>query len=211
MKLLNDNEKGLQNSKNFGKTLIIYAHPNTKGHSPIILDEVKKKLKEIKQDYEVIDLYKINYDPVLHEDEHYTAGNYNVSKQNKEFQKKIKQTKKLIFIYPIWWNSTPAIFKGFVDRVFTHRFAFVYKNKRPVGLLKDKKAVVIASSGAPKFFYWMIEKNIGLKQMTKYTLKFCGIKSKSFLIGNSSEFNDKQQKKIETQVGKALHYLYEVK
>ena len=193
------------------KTLIIYAHPNTQGHSPIILDEVKKKLIELKQDYEIIDLYKIKYDPVLHEDEHYTAGGYNVSKQNKEFQKKIKQTKKLIFIYPIWWNSTPAILKGFVDKVFTGQFAFIYKNNMPKGLLKGKKAVVIASSGAPKFFYWLIEKNIGLKQITKYTLNFCGIESKSYLVGNSSQFNEKQHKKIIKQVKKGLNYLYDVK
>ena len=65
------------------KTLIIYAHPKTEGHPPIILEEVKSFLKDFGEDYEIIDLYKIKYDPVLHEEEHYTSGNRNISKQNK--------------------------------------------------------------------------------------------------------------------------------
>ena len=39
------------------KTLIVYAHPNTQGHNHKVLEEVKSKLKESKQDCEVIDLY----------------------------------------------------------------------------------------------------------------------------------------------------------
>ena len=190
------------------KTLIIYAHPNTPAHNPKILEEVKVGLKKLKQDYEIIDLYKLKYDPILHEDEHYTSGNYNISRQNKEFQKKIKQSKNLIFIYPIWWNSMPAILKGFIDRVFTGRFAFIYKNKMPVGLLKGKRAIVFTSSGAPNIFYKIIERSFGSKQMTRYILHFCGIKSKFFNIGSSIELNENQKNKIKKQVLKGMKYLY---
>lgn len=50
------------------QTLIIYAHPNTPGHNPLILREVESNLKQSNQRYEIIDLYKIKYDPILHED-----------------------------------------------------------------------------------------------------------------------------------------------
>ena len=102
----------------------------------------------------------------------------------------------------------PAILKGFIDRVFTNNFAFTYKNKMPVGLLKGKKAVVFTTSGAPKLFFKLMEKDFGAKQLTKYTLKFCGIKSKYFVVGNATFFNDKQKRKIKKQVKNGLKYLH---
>ena len=47
------------------KTLTIYAHPNTPGHCPKILQEVQNNLDSKKGEYEPIDLYGIGYDPVL--------------------------------------------------------------------------------------------------------------------------------------------------
>ena len=72
------------------KTLIIYSHPNTQGHCSYILEIVEKKLQEKNTEYEIIDLYKTNYDPILHENELYTSGNKYVDTINLEFQEKIK-------------------------------------------------------------------------------------------------------------------------
>jgi NAD(P)H dehydrogenase (quinone) len=144
----------------------------------------------------------------LHEDEHYSSGNKNITQQNKEFQNKIKKSNKLIFIYPVWWNSSPAILKGFIDRVFTSGFGFFYKNRMPHGLLNGKKAVVFVTSGAPRLFFRLFEKDIAAKQMTEYTLKFCGINSRYWVIGNAMQLNEKQKRKIAKKVGKGLNYLF---
>ena len=190
------------------KTLIIYAHPETEGHCINILNEVEKRLKFKRIDYELIDLYKINYDPVLKDSEHYTSGNFEITKQNKDFQNKISKANKLIFIYPNWWNSMPAVLKGFIDRVFVARFAFRYKGRIPYGLLKGKKAVVFLTTGAPLIFFKIIEGSRAKKSISKDILKFSGIKSKVFIISNSFELNKKQMIKIKKAVKKGLNYLY---
>lgn len=190
------------------ETLIIYAHPKTKGYCPEIMSEVLKQLKIRGLKYDVIDLYKIKYDPVLHEKEHYTAGGYDVSKQNKEFQSKIKKAKKLIFIYPIWWASMPAILKGFIDRVFVGRFAFTYVNGVPKGLLKGRKAAIFTTSGAPKFFSWLFQGGSTIKGIKNMILGFCGIKSKVFQLGSAQEYNSKRKGEIRKLVKKGLDYLY---
>ncbi|MDP7457809.1 MAG: NAD(P)H-dependent oxidoreductase, partial [Candidatus Woesearchaeota archaeon] len=89
------------------KTVIVYAHPQTPGHCPEILKEVEAYHKEHGIEYELLDLYKMKYDPVLHENEHYTAGegHWDVSKENKRIRQLILDNNKLIFIYPVWWNS----------------------------------------------------------------------------------------------------------
>ncbi len=186
------------------KTLIIYAHPNTKGHCSAILKEVETNLKSRNIDYEVIDLYKINYDPVLKENELYTVGNRNISKENLKFQDKIRKSNKLIFIFPVWWNDMPAILKGFLDRILTSGFAFKWQGKRPVGLLKDKKAIVFLTTAAPKLFYRIFEGGRAIKIIKKDILKFCGIKSKVFHLGSANKMKDSKINSIRNLVKKGL-------
>jgi len=185
------------------KTLIIYAHPNTPGHCSYILEQVKAKLDT--KEYEILDLYKIKYDPVLHENELYTAGGEDISKQDLEIQNKIKRSNHLIFIYPVWWGSMPAILKGFFDKVFKNGFAFKFKDKKGVGLLKDKTATIFITSGASKLVYLLFLGNIPKKIIKRLILGFCGIKSKFYHIGNCTIINEKKKQEIKKVVNKALN------
>lgn len=185
------------------KTLIIYAHPKTGGHCPYILEKLKDNLASKKINYDIIDLYRIKYDPILHENEHYTRGNKDISPQNKRFQKMISRSDHLIFIYPVWWNSSPAILRGFIERVFTPGFAYNYVNGIPKGLLKGKKATILTTYGAPKIFASLFQKE-ARKFMEKHVLKFCGIRSRSYYICKATEFNEKQKNTIAKMVEKAI-------
>jgi NAD(P)H dehydrogenase (quinone) len=190
------------------KTLIIYAHPNTGGHCSEILKSVISELKEKKEDYLLWDLYKMKYDPILQDKEHYTRGNYTVSKQNKEIQKHISNSEKLIFIYPVWWNSMPAVLKGFIDCVFIARFAFKFVKGMPIGLLKGKKSAVFITSGASNLFSYIFQGKRAAKIMKKDILQYCGIKTKVFQYGKALEFNDNSKTKINKLVKKGLNWLY---
>ncbi|GGU46525.1 hypothetical protein GCM10010259_41710 [Streptomyces daghestanicus] len=39
-------------------------------------------------------------------------------------QEKLLWADTLVFPFPLWWNTMPAILKDWVDRVFTSRFAY---------------------------------------------------------------------------------------
>ncbi|MBI2134661.1 NAD(P)H-dependent oxidoreductase [Candidatus Woesearchaeota archaeon] len=196
------------------KTLIIYAHPETKGHCPLILKEMESLHKKEKIPYEVIDLYKIKYDPVLKASEHYTAGNRAVSGQNKIFQEKIRAADRLIFIHPVWWGSYPAVLKGFIDRVFTSGFAF---NLKPLGFLglampikhlKGKKAAVLQTTGSPKIITATYLGNRFKKTLKHETFAFCGIKSRYFQIDKATQVTEKQVSRIKKEAKKAMGWLY---
>ncbi|MBT3405996.1 NAD(P)H-dependent oxidoreductase [Candidatus Woesearchaeota archaeon] len=182
------------------KPLVIYAHPKTNGHCSTILGEVKKYFKSHKIKYDLIDLYAEKYDALLHEKEHYTAGGYSVSKRNKEIQKMILATDKLIFIYPVWWGSMPAVLKGFIDRVFVGRFAFKFRGKIPVGLLKGKKALVFLTTGSASWIYKLIMSNRAVKLIKNDILGFCGVKAKVCQIGGCTKLTDAQKIKIQKVV-----------
>jgi NAD(P)H dehydrogenase (quinone) len=187
--------------------LVIYAHPNKDGHCGYFLSIIKKKLKEKELEYELVDLYEDNFGPVLKPSEHYTSGHDEIAPEVRNMQKKIKSSKKLIFIYPTWWQNVPSILKGFIDRVFTPNFAYKYKGKFPKGLLKGKKAVIFTSAGAPRIITKLTAADRSVKVVKKDILKFCGIKAKAFVADKALELTDSQKKKIEKKAGRAVKYL----
>lgn len=201
------------------KTLVIYAHPSTPGHCAEILKQVKAELKKRRESFEVLDLYDMRYDAVMHEDEHYTTPEHRkVTVLNQQIQQKISQSNNLIFIYPIWWNAMPAILKGFMEKVFTPKFAFSYVRlwyaswlfgAVPMPLLKGKRAAVLTTSSSKTWVFWLFEGQYrGLRIMIHDTLGFFGIKAKNFHLGGAIKLTDANKAKIRRNVVSALNWLY---
>ena len=98
---------------------------------------------------EIRDLYKMNFNPVLHPDEFYSqkdgigATPEDVSTE----QNYIKKADYIIFAYPNWHDTTTAIVKGYQERVFAKKFAYDFNSKGHVGLLKDKAIFTLMNCG----------------------------------------------------------------
>lgn len=95
-----------------------------------------------------------------------------------KIQEEIINADHLVFIYPTWWGTYPALLKGFIDRVFLPKFAFKYRDNSLLWdkLLKGKTARIIVTMDTPKWYYSLIYKNPGHNSMKKGVLEFCGIK-----------------------------------
>lgn len=189
------------------KTLIVYAHPNKKGFCGEILRCTEDHLRRVGADYQIINLYEEQYDPVMKNEEHYTSGGYEISQENKKYQQLISDAKNLVFIFPTWWQGMPAILKGFFDRVLTPRFAFTYKGKFPVGLLKNYKATVFTTSAGPRIYTHFGAGDRAIKNSTKDILGFCGIKAKGVALGDAREMDELKKKEIEKKVSVGLNHL----
>lgn len=93
-------------------------------------------------------------------------------------QEKIKWADHLVWIYPVWWGSYPAIMKGFLDRTFLPGFAFK-KRENSVWwdkLLTNKSARIICTLDQPAWYYWLAYREPSTNAFKKLTLEFCGIK-----------------------------------
>lgn len=188
--------------------LIIYAHPNHDGHNGIFLEKISQELKNQNMSFDLIDLYAINYDPVLKDSELYSQGKKEVSEQNTEFQNKIKEADKLLFIYPAWWQNMPAILKGFIDRVFVSGFAFVYKLGIPLPLLKGKKAAVVTTGGGPNIYHRLIIGQTPNNILSRHVLNFVGIRTKNFHLGLANKTPDENMiSRIEKLKNEVIKYL----
>lgn len=130
-------------------TTIVFCHPWHGSFNKAILDVITAKFDQENKPYQVIDLPKDKFDPTYSEAE---LSTYNEGKALDplvlKYQGMIDASDQMIFIYPIWWGTMPAILKGFFDKVLLKDYAFNYNNGW-TPLLKIGKSTVITTSQAP--------------------------------------------------------------
>lgn len=89
----------------------------------------------------------------------------------------IRWADHLVFVYPTWWGTMPAILKGFFDRVFLPGFAFKYREHSPLWdkLLSGKSARLIVTMDTPAWYNRLVYRHAGHRVMKQNILQFCGI------------------------------------
>ena len=130
---------------------IVYCHPYDKSFNHALLQAVTDKLSGLGREYDVINLYGENFNPVL---DSVGLGLYSKGETDDEmvrrYQKALEQTDHLIYIFPIWWGMMPAMLKGFIDKVFLRGIIYDYT---PEGALMPclsiDKTTLITTSESP--------------------------------------------------------------
>lgn len=99
-------------------------------------------------------------------------------------QEQLKWADHIVWIYPVWWGSVPAIMKGFLDRILLPGFAFKKKEGswKWDKFLTGKTARMICTMDQPAWFYRLINSSPSHSAMKKLCMGFIGIKT----IGISS-------------------------
>lgn len=149
------------------KVLIVFAHPESKSFNGALRDVAVAALKEQGHEVQVSDLYQMRWRPALGvedfigerlnpdfldlsaEQEFMSAPTPDVHEE----QQKVLWCDLIIFQYPLWWFTMPAILKGWVDRVMTRGFAYATGCKYDNGMLKGRKAMISTTTGTASSLY----------------------------------------------------------
>ncbi|XP_027871769.1 NAD(P)H dehydrogenase [quinone] 1-like isoform X2 [Xiphophorus couchianus] len=93
-------------------------------------------------------------------------------------QRKLEEAQLIIFQFPLYWFSVPAVLKGWFDRVLTQGFAFSLQKIYSKGVFKDKKALLSFTTGAPESMFQPDgidgDINVTLWPLQNGILNFCG-------------------------------------
>lgn len=136
---------------------IIYTHPNAGSFNHEILNTLSNYFSRNDEEFEVIDLYGDNFNPILsaEELEDYSQGQ-TCDELVKKYQRRINNSDELIFIFPIWWHNMPAMLKGFLDRVMLSGFAYDESDGWKGLLTHIKRVTVVTTSTTTKDY--LVEK-----------------------------------------------------
>ena len=157
--------------------LIVYAHPNPKSFCHAIKEEIEARIKQQGAEPVVRDLYQQGFNSALSSGDFVQFLQHVTPADIQKEQEFIRKADVLIFVYPVWWFSMPAILKGYIDRVFSRGFAYEPAGHIIKGLLPGKKVMIFSTTGGPRFAYFLL----GYKAAIKTTIdagifKFCGMK-----------------------------------
>jgi len=162
------------------KILVIDCHPDPESYCASLADSYIEAAKTAGHEVESICIRDLEFNPNL---EFGYRKRTELEPDLLESQNLIKNAEHLIWIFPVWWGSLPAISKGFIDRVFLPGFAFQKRDGSLLWdkLLKGKSARLISTMDQPSWFYRLVYGRP----------KFTGVKKvKSTSIGPIRESSD---------------------
>ncbi|XP_018606901.1 NAD(P)H dehydrogenase [quinone] 1 isoform X1 [Scleropages formosus] len=175
--------------------LIVYAHQSPNSFNAAARDVAVDVLQGQGCQVTVSDLYAMGFKPaataqdIIGELQNPDHFRYNeeamvawqegrLSEDISAEQRKVEEANLIIFQFPMYWFSMPAILKGWVDRVLTQGFAFTLPKMYNNGAFKDKKAILSFTTGAsePMFLPDGIngDMNVTLWPIQYGVLNFCG-------------------------------------
>lgn len=147
----------------------MYAHPEPASFSAALKNLAVEVLTEAGHQVQVSDLYALKFDPAggpadfverqdpatfryQREQIHASAAGLFVPALRDEMDK-LAWADFLIFQFPLWWFSLPAILKGWVDRVFAMGFSYNSGQSYESGVFRGKRAMLSFTTGGPASGY----------------------------------------------------------
>ena len=156
------------------KILIINGHPDKESFNSALVEAYKKGALSANADVKEIHVRDLKFNPNL---QFGYRRRKDLEPDLLKAQEQILWVDHLVWVYPVWWGSLPAILKGFIDRVFLPGFAF-RKRENSVWwdkLLKNKTDRIISTMDQPNWYYWLVYGQPSHNAMKKLTLEFSGI------------------------------------
>ncbi|MFZ5939918.1 MAG: NAD(P)H-dependent oxidoreductase [Bacteroidota bacterium] len=161
------------------KVLIIQGHPNRDSLSNRIQLAYEEGVREAGGEVRTLVIRDLDFQPILFMGYKRTEA---LEEDIIHAQQEVSWADHLVFIYPNWWGTYPAIFKGFIDKVLWPGFAFAYRSGRgwPEQKLKGKSARVFVTMDSSRWTYFIRQGAPGHRAMKNATLNFVGIRPVRF-------------------------------
>lgn len=154
---------------------IIHAHPDQASFGRALSEAYAQAARTAGHEVRDIRLADLAFDPILHH------GYREIQPLEPDLiraQEDIKWAEHLVFQYPTWWGSPPALLKGFLDRAFLPGWAFKYRDRGSFWdkLLAGRSARLIVTMDAPGFYDRLAYRASSRRAMSHAVLRFCGVK-----------------------------------
>lgn len=129
---------------------IIWAHPRKDSLTAQVVEVIKQEATQQGFDTSELDLYRADFNPVLPVEDEPDWNNPKkvYSTQVMQLAKQVSDKDTVVFVFPVWWYSFPAIVKGYLDRVWNFGLAYGAGYKFPV---KSIRWIALVGDIKPSF------------------------------------------------------------
>lgn len=157
------------------RVLVILGHPVVQSLCGALASSYSEAAENAGHEVRRINLADLSFDPILSQG---YAEPQDLEPDLVDAQQQIKWAEHVVFVFPTWWGSMPALMKGFIDRTFLPGFAFKYHRRSPLWdrLLTGRTAELLVTMDTPPLFNRLVNLSPGERQMKRSVLQFTGLK-----------------------------------
>jgi len=166
---------------------VVHCHPLTDSFNHALFRVI---VDQLQQRHQVIatDLYRERFSPVMTEAERrsYYQPSY-AGDEVAPLVQQLRQADGIIFCFPHWWFSMPAMLKGYFDRVWAPGTAFTHDldGGRIKPLLTNIKLFgVVTTYGSPWWLTRIVMQDPGRKVLFRALKPMCGPGVRSFYLAH---------------------------
>ena len=127
--------------------LVVLAHPEPGSFCAAIARRWQERARHNRQGCALRDLYADGFDPVLRAEEQPGKAGYRPSEANLEEARRLMELDVLVFVYPVWFGTPPAMLKGYLERVVGSGITFA-RNGAQAHPLANVRLVQISTSAS---------------------------------------------------------------
>jgi len=155
------------------RALLLFGHADTNTFNDRLAEAYARGYTAGGGTVERLDLAALQFDPILRSGH---RADQPLEPDLLRARTAIERADHLVWVYPTYWATQPAVVRGFVDRVFLPGWAFRYEGGAlPTGLLRGRSARVISTMDSPWWWYALVLHRPTHRAFGAATLSFCGL------------------------------------
>ena len=160
------------------KAVVVFAHPDPESFGRALLDAAVGGLVAAGHEAEVLDLHALDYPGCMSAAEWgaYATDTPIVDPVVARHAETVCSAEILVFVYPTWWSSIPAILKAWFERTLVMGVAFTLDprtNRIRPALSRVRHIVGITTYGSPWWYVKAINDN-GRRTIARTLRVACG-------------------------------------
>jgi putative NADPH-quinone reductase len=145
------------------QVLVVLAHPNEDSLNHTVAERACAALRSSGHEVHLLDLYALGFRAAMSPDERakYHSDAPILDQMVAEHAALLGQAEALVFVYPTWWSSVPAILKGWIERVFVPGVGFRFNAAGKVrpGIPHVRHVIGISTYGSPWSYVKLVNDN----------------------------------------------------
>lgn len=166
--------------------VVVLAHPNEGSFNHAVAQRAVAALKQAGHNVELLDLYAVGFGAAMSPDERiaYHSDQPILDPLVVEHVTLLRKVDALVFVYPTWWSSLPAILKGWLERVMVPGVAFTFGDDGKVqsALRHVRRIVGISTYGSSRLYVRAMNDN-GRRTLTRALRLTCGVRTRCTWLG----------------------------
>lgn len=190
------------------RNLVVFDHPygigawdnvpHRRSFSAALCKSLTDKMRERGEEVDVIDLVADAFDPAMSAEglARWRAG-VPIDEQTADYQRRLVQADRIVFVFPLWWELMPARTKGFIDKVYAKDI--LYSQEPGLKGMKTRiphaEFVFVTVMGTPRLLYRIVLGSPLMKAMRRGLCFKTGIKRCRWVSYSGVDKLSKDQRK----------------